>query len=247
MTIYNNYLETKIRRFKVNFLFHAILIYILTVSSAFSQEKFPSRDSKEWNDLTVAQRWQAVNIEEDKLKNMSTNDLIEHCVNFDFMWDIFNYPNYGIGLNVIIENHNGLRELLNRNDAGKLIFDFYKKIDFERITKISKPADRGAFVAKAFFLELFLSHPNILNQFQGNEKELIKYIIRTHDTCLEINARNGRDFYCGYSIRTKALAIGRALDRFKGKITINPALEEMDLSKLSDENYKKIIEEARKL
>ncbi|MDW7679439.1 MAG: hypothetical protein SCK70_02675, partial [bacterium] len=93
--------------------------FVLTV---FAQEKFPSRDSKEWNDLTVAQRWQAVNIPEDKLNKMSTNDLIEHCVNFDFMWDIFNYPNYGIGLNVVIENHNGLRELLNRKDAGKLIF-----------------------------------------------------------------------------------------------------------------------------
>lgn len=113
---------------------------IITALSAVSQEKFPSRDSKEWNDLTVAQRWQAVNIAEDRLKNMSTNDLIEHCVNFYFMWDIFNYPNYGIGLNVIIENHNGLRELLNRIDAGKLIFDFYNKIDFDRITKISKPA-----------------------------------------------------------------------------------------------------------
>jgi hypothetical protein len=224
-----------------------ILIITFWMTCLIAQEKFPSRDSKEWNDLTVAQRWQAVNIAEDQLNNMSTNDLVEHCVNFDFMWDIFNYPNYGIGLNVIIENHNGLRELLNRNDAGKLILDFYSRIDFDRITKISKPADRGAFVAKAFFLELFLSHSNILNQFQGNEKELIKSIIRTHDMCLEINAKNGRDFYCGYSIRTKALAIGRALDRFKEKITTNPALEEMDLSKLTDENYHNIIEEARQL
>ena len=218
--------------------------FVLTV---FAQEKFPSRDSKEWNDLTVAQRWQAVNIPEDKLSKMSTNDLIEHCVNFDFMWDIFNYPNYGIGLNVVIENHNGLRELLNRKDAGKLIFDFYKKIDLNKITEISESADRGEFVAKSFFLELFLSHPNILNQFQGNEKELIKFILRTHDTCLEINAKTRKDFYCGYAIGTKALAIGRALDRFKGRKTTEPALEEMDLSKLTDENYHKIIEEARKL
>ncbi|MDW7679440.1 MAG: hypothetical protein SCK70_02680, partial [bacterium] len=109
------------------------------------------------------------------------------------------------------------------------------------------PADRGEFVAKAFFLELFLSHPNILNQFQGNEKELIKFILRTHDTCLEINAKTRKDFYCGYSIGTKALAIGRALDRFNGRKTTEPAFEEMDLSKLTDENYNKIIEEARQL
>lgn len=224
-----------------------ILYSCISSNIVYAQQTFPSRDSKEWNDLTVSQRWQAVNLAEDQLKNMSTNDLIEHCVNFDFMWDIFNYPNYGIGLNVIIENHNGLRELLDRKDAGKLILDFYKKIDLYKITEISEPADRGEFVAKTFFLELFLSHSNILDQFQGNEKELIEAILKTHDNCLGINATTGNDFYCGYSIRTKALAMGRALDRLKGRKTDDPALEQMDLSKLTGENYYKIIEEAKQL
>lgn len=223
------------------------LFIIIWISSLTAQEKFPSRDSEEWNNLTVAQRWQAVNIPEDKLSKMSTNDLVEHCINFDFMWDIFNYPNYGIGLSVVIKNHNGLRELLNRKDAGELIFSFYKKINLNIITELNEPADRGGFVATIFFLELFLSHPNILNQFKGNEKELIKSILRKHDTCLEINLQTGKDFYCGYAIRTKALAIGRALDLFKGRKPTNPALEEMDLSKLTDDNYHTIIEEARQL
>lgn len=230
-------------------LLYMIALLFLTccvVLTLFAQEKFPSRDSKEWNKLTVAQRWQAVNIPEDQLSKMSTDELIEHCVNFDFMWDIFNYQNYSIGLNFIIDNHNGLRELLNRKDSGKLILDFYNKIDVHKITEITELADRGAFVAKAFFLELFLSNPNILNQFQGNEKELIKFILRAHDTCLELNIQSGEDFYCSYSIRTKALAIGRALDRLNGRKTTNPAIDEMDLSKLSDENYHKIIEEARR-
>ncbi len=232
----------------VYFIFGFIILYsCISSNRVYAQQTFPSRDSKEWNDLTVAQRWQAVNLAEDQLKNMSTNDLIEHCVNFDFMWDIFNYPNYGIGLDVVIENHNGLRELLDRKDAGELMLDFYKKIDLDKITEISEPADRGELVAKTFFLELFLSHPNILNQFQGNEKELLKSFLKTLDSCLEINATTGNDFYSGYSIRTKALAMGRALDRLKGRKTDDPALEQMDLSKLTDENYHKIIAEAQRL
>jgi hypothetical protein len=218
--------------------------FVLTV---FAQEKFPSRDSKEWNDLTVAQRWQAVNILENELHKMSTNELIEHCINFDFMWDIFNHQNYGVGLNVVIENHNGLRELLNRKDAGKLILNFYKKIELDKITEMSKPADRGEFVGKVFFLELFLSHSNILNQFQGDEKQLIDAILKTYDTSLEINKKNDRDYYCGYAVGTKILAIGRALDRLKGRATTDPAIETMDLSKLTDAAYQRIIEEARQL
>lgn len=224
-----------------------IVLIGLINTTIFTQVKYPSRDSNEWNDLTVAQRWQAVNIPEDQLSQMSTNDLIEHCVNFDFMWDIFNHPNYEIGLNVVIDNHNGLKELLNRSDAGELILDYYRKIDLEEVIKMDKPADRGKFVGKVFFMELFLSHPNILNQFQGNEKRLIESILKTYDTCLGINKKSGKDYYCGYAIGTKVLAIGMALDRLKSRETTDPAIEDMDLSKLTDEHCRKIIEEARKL
>jgi len=224
-----------------------ILLMIIGITSLSAQEEYPSRDSKEWNDLTVAQRWQAVNIPDDQLSKMHTNELIEHCINFDFMWDIFNHPNYGSGLNVVIENHNGLRELLGRNDAGKLIFDYYNKIDLNKITEISEPANRGKYAAKVFFLELFLSHHNILNQFRGNEKELIKGILRSYDFCLDINAKTEKNLYSGYSIDTKTLAIGRMLDNLKGRQSTNPAIEEMNLGKLSREENKRIIEEARKL
>jgi len=114
--------------------FKIALIIIFLVTNLMAQDKYPSRDSKEWNNLTVAERWQAVNIPEDQLNKMTTNDLIEHCINFSFMWDIFNHPNYGIGLDIVIEYHNGLRELLNRKNAGKLILDFYNKIELNRIT-----------------------------------------------------------------------------------------------------------------
>jgi hypothetical protein len=222
-----------------------ILLFTTWITCLTAQERFPSRDSKEWNNLTVAQRWQAVNIPQDQLNKMTTNDLIEHCINFDFMWDIFNYTDYSTGLNVVIENHNGLRELLNRKDAGKLILSYYKKIDLNGVTDLNDLVGRGEFVAKIFFLELFLSHPNILSQFHGNEKELIKTILMSHDICLDINAKTGKDFYSGYSIGTKVLAIGKALAYYKGIRIIAPAVDQMDLSKLSNERYKVIIDEAR--
>ena len=231
---------------KIKYL--VVCCVILYASLAVSQNKYPSRDSKEWNDLTVTQRWQAVNIDDSELKNMSTMELIEQCVNFDFMCDIFNHANYGIGLNIVIENYNGLRELLfNRNDAGILLFNYYDKINFNKILEISKPADRGEFVAKIFFVELFLSHPNILSQFQGSEKVLISALLQAHSTCKGINAKAGKEFYSGYSIKTIALVLGRAINRFMGRETIDPALQEMDLSKLTDEKYYTIIQEAQKL
>lgn len=224
-----------------------LILMSLLNASIFAQVKYPSRDSKEWNNLTVAQRWQAVNIPEDSLPKMSTIELIDHCLNFNFMWDIFNHPNYEIGLNVVIENHNGLRELLNRKDAGELILEYYQKINLEEVVKMDEPADRGKFVGKVFFLELFLSYPNIMNQFQGNEQRVIAAILQTYDRCLKINEENERDYYCGYSIGTKIMAIGRGLDHLNNRETTDMAIEDLDLSKLTDEHCRKIIEEARKL
>jgi len=149
-------------------------------------------------------------------------------------------------VNIVIENHNDLRELLNREDAGELILDFYKKIDLDKVTEISKPADRGEFIDKIFFLELFLSYSSVLNQFQGNKKILNDSILRTHDTCLEIDKEMGKDYYCGYPINTKILAMGRALDQLKGRKTAYPALEEMDLSQLTNDQYQEIIDEVRR-
>lgn len=57
-------------------LFAIISIFFTSLSFIFAQEKLPSRDSKEWNDLSVAQRWQAVNLDKEQLTKMTTYSLI---------------------------------------------------------------------------------------------------------------------------------------------------------------------------
>lgn len=222
-----------------------LLLQICLVSTLIAQNSYPSRDSKEWNNLTVAQRWQAVNIPEETLSNMLTNELLERCVHFDFMWDIFSYPNYGIGLEVVIEHYNGLAELLSRKDAGELVLNFYKKINLNSITTIKEPVSRGEFAGQVFFLELFLSTPQILKQFRGQEERLIQAVLHTYDTCLEINARTDKTYYSGYSMGTKVLVMGRVIDQFYSRKTVDPALKGMDLSQLTDEKYQNIIQAAR--
>lgn len=228
-------------------LFAIISIFFTSLSFIFAQEKLPRRDSKEWNDLTVAQRWQAVNLDEEQLTKMTTYSLIEHCVNFSFMWDIFNYETYGIGLNVVIEQHNGLRELLNRKDSGEQILNYYNKIDLKKVTEINEPVKRGEFVAKIFFLELYLSHFNIIKQFEGNEIDLIKSILLSHEKCLQINSEHDEELYSDYSLRTKALLIGCALEKLKGIKMVELELERLDVTKISNTKYMQLIEVAKKL
>lgn len=163
------------------------------------------------------------------------------------MWDIFNYETYGIGLNVVNEQHNGLRELLNRKDSGEQILNYYNKIDLKKVTEINEPVKRGEFVAKIFFLELYLSHFNIIKQFEGNEIELIKSILLSHEKCLQINSEHHEEFYSDYSLRTKALLIGCALEKLKRIKMVELELERLDVTKISNTKYMQLIEEAKKL
>jgi len=225
----------------------AILIVLMMDFVMIAQTHYPSKESKEWNDMTVAERWKAVNIPEEKLKIMTTQELINHCLNFSFMWDIFNHPDYQSGLQSVAGLHNALRELLNRHDADAMILDYYRSVDLEKVKTYTQSIEIGQFVAQIFFLELFMSYPSVLNQFKGDEKALIKAVLKSHNRCLSINAEKDRTWYCGYSIGTKALVIGRILEQYEGSKLNNPAIDRLDLRKLTKCDYDGIIRKAREL
>lgn len=81
---------------------------------------------------------------------MTTKELINHCLDFSFMWDIFNHPDYQSGLQSVAGLHNGLGELLNRHDAGVMMLDYYLNIDLEKVKTYTQSIEIGQFVAQIF-------------------------------------------------------------------------------------------------
>jgi len=219
-----------------------ILIILIVVNCIFAQKQY---SSEEWKKLTVQQRWEAMNLGQEKLDKMSTLELLDHCLNFNFMYDIYNHQNFRQGLEVIYNNHDALRELFDRKDSGKILLNFYNNINQYDIAEIKNLKNRGEFACKIFFLDLFISHPIILKQFQGKEDKLIKSILQTYNICRDVKDRDGKNYYSKYLINTKVLVIGRVLGNVDLRKYQYPAIEDMDLKYLTDELLQKIINNAQ--
>src|SRR6056297_791458 len=122
-----------------------ILIILIVVNCIFAQKQY---SSEEWKKLTVQQRWEAMNLGQEKLDKMSTLELLDHCLNFNFMYDIYNHQNFRQGLEVIYNNHDALRELFDRKDSGKILLNFYNNINQYDIAEIKNLKNRGEFACK---------------------------------------------------------------------------------------------------
>lgn len=98
----------------------------------------------------------------DILKSMPTSELVKTCLDYPLYPDIVFYDSLQKGMDALIAQFNGLRELMNRQDAGVELLKVYCTTypqDFDA----SLPADRiGAFTMKISFLELLLGQEPVL-------------------------------------------------------------------------------------
>ncbi len=60
--------------------------------------------------------WRALQIPEDKLKSLTTADLLTVCLDFPYAMDMLAYDYPEVGFNAVCKEFNGYRELLTRKD-----------------------------------------------------------------------------------------------------------------------------------
>ncbi|MDE5810266.1 MAG: hypothetical protein K2H59_08320 [Muribaculaceae bacterium] len=79
---------------------------------------------------TNDERWAALQIPKDMLSTMSTEDLVEACMNYPLATDCFFYNIIEQGVASVISRFNGFAELKRRDDAFEKVLDFYsRKLD----------------------------------------------------------------------------------------------------------------------
>ena len=134
------------------FLFIAIAS-VLSVLSQAQVYNFPVRPGTEaWGSLvTEEDRFSAMQIPEDQLVSMSTQDLVITCMNYPawIYFTAFNNPQDGIDIN--IRNFNGLQELMRRADAPVELLSVYKQMDVARMAPKSKAINHILVTQKVLF------------------------------------------------------------------------------------------------
>ena len=167
-------------------------------------------------------------IPSDVLVTMNTQDLLEVCLDYPLLPDIFAFNNIKDGFAKFENDFNGFRELLKRDDAPDELLKKYKSIEPAAIPANGTILEKGNYVLSMSFIELFVSHPLMVKKIDTNgKKEIIKELLLKKE-----KKKNQPDWYQTTGIQTNYLAITSIVlsdsDKFKS---------ELDMTKISPYIY----------
>ncbi len=106
--------------------------------------------------IEPAKRAEFLAVPEEKLAAMTTEELLVTCLDYPIFMDIFFFNTPEMGFKSIYRRYNGLQALLERNDAGEVLTEFYSHIDPEQA---SKTDEYGALRVK--YLELIIKQARL--------------------------------------------------------------------------------------
>ena len=161
----------------------------------------PTKTPEKWKEFQTHQEMlDACQIPDEILKNMTTEGLIETCLSYPMMGDMMLSNSTYQGFIRQVETFNGLKELLNREDAGRLLCEKYYNLSFDELLKTD---DYPTFRLRYF--EFIISQPNILSKMdKTNKKKLLDYSIK-------IAFLKSDKYSDKFSILSTALIAGRIL------------------------------------
>lgn len=177
----------------IKYLFYFLILLLLSPGiMAQESEKwnFPIRPgTEEWTKLdNLSDRLSAYNIPEKQLTSMSTQHLVEACLEYPELRMIMTRNTYQKGYNFIRSNFNGFIELEKRNDAGRALLSKYSKVKHDDVSAFSEFADKGRFILNILYLEIIISQDLILiNMEKPDLLSLKNHAIRSFENKDRLN------------------------------------------------------------
>jgi len=194
-----------------------VLLIPLLASSQPSGVKWdypvkPGTDA--WKSLkNNAEKVQACQIPSEIIATMNTGELLNVCLDYPLLPDIFAFSNIKDGFSKFESDFNGFRELIRRDDAAKELLKRYKTLDPLSIPNEGSIMEKGNYVFRFSFIELFISYPLVVEKCSTNEK---KEIVR--ELLLKKEKKKSRlDWYQDTGMQTNYFAIVNMLQSDVGK------------------------------
>ncbi len=198
-----------------HFLLLIVAVLLITCNNLFAQDHdviwdFPVKPGmEEWKSLNNSyKKITACQVPGDVLPALSTEQLIEVCLNYPLLFDILAFDNILTGLETYSINFNGFRELIERSDAALVLIKKYKGKDPLAIEKDWSSYDKFDYALKISMMELFLCNKQILSKLDNIEKRDLMNEYR-----LKKSQKNSMiDLYKFKGFQTIYLAIVRLLE-----------------------------------
>ena len=132
--------------------------------------------SEEWRTLQTGQEmWEVCQLPEELLNELSTEELIEACMEFPMAYDFVAADNERKGVAFAIKHFNGLSELANREDATSMLIDTYAEMKYYG-QQIETRSINTSFGLSMAYIELLLVDENFLAKMTSEEREFLKTI-----------------------------------------------------------------------
>lgn len=165
--------------------------------------------TEEWSKLkSYDERLNAYNVPENILKEMSTDGLIETCLNYPEFRLVMTRNSIQEGYGYVKSIFNGFRELENRPDAGIKLLEKYKQLDPVKIKTFKKNLEKGRYSFQFTYLELLLSQHNIVDKMSSEHRALLgKHCVSIY----ELKQKYPEDYY-SFNLINPARVISRVLD-----------------------------------
>jgi hypothetical protein len=204
-----------------------LMIVPIFVLGAQGDDPFPIKPgSDEWKSFTShTQKVAVLQLPGYDLETMSTDELLQVCLNYPMALEIMAYDNPQQGIEAIIRQFNGLQELMKREDAAILLLENYSKLNPKHLDENWTLVKKGNFAFKFRYIELLLAQDKIFSKLNTNQRhQLLKESIQK----FESKKKNPEVFGLS-SLSTPTLLMVRILEKdnnqsFKQKIGENKKL-----------------------
>ncbi len=123
---------------------------------------------KQLPQIAPANRAEFLAVPEEKLAAMTTEELLVTCLDYPIFMDFLCFNTLEMGFGSIYDRYNGLQALLERDDVGEVLTEFYSRIDLEQIPKTD---EYGTFRLK--YLEFIIEHA-VDNMSADSRRELFE-------------------------------------------------------------------------
>lgn len=158
-----------------------LLITTCTIAQQINKPyNFPVRpDMQEWKELKTHDEMLAVlQLPVNILNNMSTEALVETCLNYPLLPDIWAFNSYQQGIDKAVSGFNGFQKLQLHKNAGDELLKRYQKINMDDLEKKKTYNQQGDFILSISKIEALLSIRSIVeNLSKSNKKTLLNSLL----------------------------------------------------------------------
>ncbi len=164
---------------KLLFLLLIVPLFSLAQSGENTWDYPVKPGSEEWKELkNNSEKVNICQVPVEILSKATTSELLQICLQYPLLPDIFTFNNIYNGFGKFEDDFNGFRELLSRSDAAIELIKNYKTIAPTAIPPEGTIIEKGNYVLRLSVLELFMSHPLILDKTNlNNKKEILMELL----------------------------------------------------------------------